>query len=955
MAEKEYNVSWPGWNVVGIIGYGSYGRVYEIERDVFGHTEKAALKVISIPQNSGEVEELYNDGYDSESITERFKSHLKEIVREYSLMSEIKGHTNIVYCDDLRYVQHDDGMGWDIYIKMELLTPLPKNLSNGFSEEFVVKLGLDMCNALILCKSKNIVHRDIKPQNIFESEDGNFKLGDFGIAKTAERTTSGTKTGTYKYMAPEVYNNLPYGHAADIYSLGMVLYWLLNERRTPFLPLPPQVPTATEENRARNSRFAGIPIPAPLHGSDALKQIVLKACAFCPEERYKSATEMRKDLLALAGDGTNIAQSQHIRSSAEEKQKMRIPVTDTNETVGNFGSDQKVKTPSEETVGVFAGKSTAESPENRKRKLPPTLLGVALCAVVIIAVATALGNSLFQNNSTRMPQENFETGVTATVSTKDPVEIAYQNVVSYCAGLEASGDYSKVVHYIKEYVDHNNQDKRYADLLAKYEKMLKESILKTAADYAANKQYRLAIYTLDEAWKQYDDQEFFDCAATYRKDFGIENTEYFSAGKFNTMLIRDHVAEIVGDDSNGELKADDWPNIIAVGAGDRHVIGLKADGAVVAAGENIYGQCDVEDWRDVVAISAGDVHTVALTKSGTVIATGYNQQNQCQVEKLMYAAGESKIVSVAAGYHHTLALLEDGTVVACGSESVYKGCCDVYDWSDIASIYAGTSFSAGLKSDGTVVATGINRAGGNNVSSAWDLSGWTDIVNLAAGDYYLVGLKSDGTVLFAGSLDEIDGKAANEMSAWQNIVQISAGHDHVIALTANGKVLCAGKDDYGQCDFNETTINYSDSQIQPFTSLVNLEKISDTNSEESRGRDVLVGASTRHEGVEIDDAIRFWVVKGSGYTNTESIELYLASSYTTLSGWAFAGDESGDNTNMTLRFYGDGKFLDEITDIEKGKNLYPEIDVAGVNILKIECTTEKNAHGYCYIQATVEC
>ena len=53
-------------------------------------------------------------------------------------------------------------------------------------------------------------------------------------------------------MAPEVYNNQPYGHSADIYSLGMVLYWLLNERRTPFLPLPPQVPTATDEEHARD-------------------------------------------------------------------------------------------------------------------------------------------------------------------------------------------------------------------------------------------------------------------------------------------------------------------------------------------------------------------------------------------------------------------------------------------------------------------------------------------------------------------------------------------------------------------------------------------------------------------------------------------------------------------------------------------------------------------------------
>ncbi len=426
MVEKEYNVSWPGWNVVDIIGYGSYGRVYEIERDVFGHTEKAALKVISIPENSGEIAELYNDGYDSESITQRFKSHLKEIVREYALMSEMKGHTNIVYCDDLRYIQHDDGIGWDIYIKMELLTPLPKILGNGFSEKLAVKLGLDICNALILCKSKNIVHRDIKPQNIFVSEDKNFKLGDFGIAKTVERTTSGTKTGTYKYMAPEVYNNQPYGHGADIYSLGMVLYWLLNERRTPFLPLPPQVPTATDEERARDTRFAGFPIPEPIHGSEELKRIVLKACAFWPEERYKSAAEMRKDLLTLASNGRYISQSQYIKSTGETESRKRISATDTNETVGNFGRVPKEETESDKTVGVFARNTENERPGKKNGRL--ILIGSMLFLVVLFLTFIAGSAVSYLRSAANGKEHNTELLVNtqptaANESTDEPTQV----------------------------------------------------------------------------------------------------------------------------------------------------------------------------------------------------------------------------------------------------------------------------------------------------------------------------------------------------------------------------------------------------------------------------------------------------------------------------------------------------------------------------------------------------
>ena len=291
MTNEPY-VSWPGWEVVRLIGRGSFGTVYEIQRTLFDDVEKAALKVISIPQNDSDIEELYNDGYDDESITATFHSHLKSIIAEYSLMRKMNGSSHIVNCDDVSYVPHANGFGWDIYIKMELLTPLSRALTDPIGEDTVLRVAHDLCQALVLCKKHEIVHRDIKPQNIFVSPNGDYKLGDFGIAKTVEKTTGGTKIGTYKYMAPEIYHNRPYGSGADIYSLGLVLYWLLNERRLPFMPLPPEKPRAGQEEEARLRRFNGETIPAPAHGSDGLKTIVLKACAYDPKERYASAEEM---------------------------------------------------------------------------------------------------------------------------------------------------------------------------------------------------------------------------------------------------------------------------------------------------------------------------------------------------------------------------------------------------------------------------------------------------------------------------------------------------------------------------------------------------------------------------------------------------------------------------------------------------------------------------------------
>lgn len=289
---------WPGWETVRVIGSGSFGSVYEIRRNMFGKEERAALKVISIPSEQDEIEDLYSEGYDDASITAHLRTYLEDIVREYSLMLDIKGHTNVVYCDDLRYTPHEDGIGWDIFIKMELLTPLTKSLEKEYDEQQTLRLGVDLCNALVLCKQENIVHRDIKPQNIFVSKTGDYKLGDFGVAKVAEKTASGTKVGTFEYMAPEIYNNQPYGGASDIYALGLVLYWMMNERRTPFQPVN-KIPSAGEKEEARKRRFDGDPIPAPLHGSEELKQIVLKACSFEPQNRFESPEQMRQAMRRL--------------------------------------------------------------------------------------------------------------------------------------------------------------------------------------------------------------------------------------------------------------------------------------------------------------------------------------------------------------------------------------------------------------------------------------------------------------------------------------------------------------------------------------------------------------------------------------------------------------------------------------------------------------------------------
>ena len=116
MAYHDVKTPWEGWRVINKIGKGGFGSVYEIERSQYGIQERAAMKVITIPQSADEIDDLLIEGYDDNSITQRFDAFAEDIVREYGMMAQMKGNANIVYCDDYRIIQQDNGFGRDIYI-----------------------------------------------------------------------------------------------------------------------------------------------------------------------------------------------------------------------------------------------------------------------------------------------------------------------------------------------------------------------------------------------------------------------------------------------------------------------------------------------------------------------------------------------------------------------------------------------------------------------------------------------------------------------------------------------------------------------------------------------------------------------------------------------------------------------------------------------------------------------
>ena len=324
------------WKIVREIGRGSFGVVYEIAREEYGYTYHAALKVITIPQERSEVDQIRSQGLSEADVTEYYKGIVEDCVREIAMMSQMQGHTNIVNYQNHEVQPHTDGFGWDILIQMELLTSLSKyTASHVITLRDVVNVGIGVCHALERCQKLHIIHRDIKPDNIFVSDQGDFKLGDFGIARTAERTMSGmSRKGTYTYMAPEIYSGKAYSDSVDLYSLGLVLYRLLNNNRGPFMPPYPDKIQYKDQEQALIRRMRGEPLPMPGKSQGRLAEIVLKACSFDPKDRYASPKEMREELEALLKN---------------EEERKKTVVDEQTEPVDPQTTDEEGKQPEEKT------------------------------------------------------------------------------------------------------------------------------------------------------------------------------------------------------------------------------------------------------------------------------------------------------------------------------------------------------------------------------------------------------------------------------------------------------------------------------------------------------------------------------------------------------------------------------------------------------------------------------
>ncbi|HEY6458801.1 MAG TPA: serine/threonine-protein kinase, partial [Polyangiaceae bacterium] len=261
------------------IGSGGIGVVYAAEHVTLGH--EVAVKVLrgAAARDGGEIARLRREAY--------IQVHVE--------------HPNVVRVLDLD--QMPDG---SIYVVMDRL--VGRSLADKLARDGLIAPGLaipvyiDVCRALHAAHKKGVVHRDLKPGNIFLCDDGVAKVLDFGMSKlaTAESLTqTGYTLGTPEYMAPEQCIGAQVEPRTDIYALGVMMY----EALTGELPI-----VAQNRRELLDLHQRQIPTPMRLRRPDLpipelLDQAVMKCLKKRLNERPKSAMELEQMLAAISLDG----------------------------------------------------------------------------------------------------------------------------------------------------------------------------------------------------------------------------------------------------------------------------------------------------------------------------------------------------------------------------------------------------------------------------------------------------------------------------------------------------------------------------------------------------------------------------------------------------------------------------------------------------------------------------
>ena len=268
--------------------------VYVVKSTKSGQTY--ILKHISVPESQKQVDALMFTG--AAATKEDAQKYYEQVVSDYqtelSTLETLSSSPNLDCFRSYQIAPKEDGVGYDMYLLAEHRKTLVDYLNdNAMTRLCAVNLAMDLCSALLDLRQAGLIHRDVKPSNIYLSAQGHFLLGDLGIAKIEElKYCSIPENMLSSYSAPELFSLLgSIEPTTDIYSVGLILYRIFNGNHAPFED------ENTSAKAADRRRITGEALPVPMYADYEISEIILKACAFKPEDRYQTPQELKDALV----------------------------------------------------------------------------------------------------------------------------------------------------------------------------------------------------------------------------------------------------------------------------------------------------------------------------------------------------------------------------------------------------------------------------------------------------------------------------------------------------------------------------------------------------------------------------------------------------------------------------------------------------------------------------------
>ena len=248
---------------------------------------KYIVKIISVPASQVQLEALLLTGacQDKEQAMAYFKDLADGVLKEARFLKKISRMEGFVPYESWQVVPMEgDETGYDVYLISDYRRSLEKfTRRNLMTHLGAVNLGLDMCAALAICRRAGCIYADLKPSNIFISEDKEYRIGDLGfISLSSLKYTSMPSKYISAYTAPELLDPMVIlNTTADIYSIGMILYQVYNNGQLPF-----------------EGNAAAVEYPTPINADYEIAEIIMKAIAPDPKDRWQTPIEMGQALVA---------------------------------------------------------------------------------------------------------------------------------------------------------------------------------------------------------------------------------------------------------------------------------------------------------------------------------------------------------------------------------------------------------------------------------------------------------------------------------------------------------------------------------------------------------------------------------------------------------------------------------------------------------------------------------